>query len=158
MKGKYLFKIIYILIISILFLSCTKDKTPEELIHGNYFLEYASINGEDVTGFLINDSIKLTSLYAAKVEDLTPFQFYFAKNQGVEYIFQGGFTFINNSQLRISNKGWAGIPDSTILENIAFLPFSKQDKIVLNIETLNENQLVFNTLFSDKKYRYEFKE
>ena len=145
-------------IIITLFTSCNKEKKLIELISGGYTLEYASIDGEDVTALLLNDTVNLSSLLIAKNEDVgSPFFFYFNPIDDY-YAYAFVFSFLDENTLSIYNPYWGKQIPAFIDDNIAFLPFSKQEKIILNIETLSENQLIFNATYSDKTYKYEFKD
>jgi len=146
-----------VIIIS-LFTSCNKEKKLIELISGGYTLEYASIDGEDVTAILLNDTVNLSSLVIAKNEDVgSPFFFYFDPIDDY-YAYTSAFSFIDENTLKIYNREWGYFIPTFVDDNIAFLPFSKQEKIILNIETLSENQFVFNTTYLGKTYKYEFKD
>ena len=125
---------------------------------GAYSIEFASVNGEDVTSLLINDSVNLFRLYTAEVEDLHPFIYYFKPYNEKQYEFFSSFEFINDHKLYIDNISWNGASNEILDNNPAFLAFSKQEHLTLNIEILNENQLVFNTVYLDETYRYAFKE
>jgi len=158
MKKTFLAIIIYALGIIFIIISCKKEITREELLTGVYTLEYASVNGEDVTGLLINDSVNLFRLYTAEVEDLHPFHFYFHTYNENQFCYASYFEFLNDHKISIHRKYWEGTSIEMLDNNPAFLAFSKQDHLILNIEILTENQLVFNTVYLDKTYRYEFKE
>jgi hypothetical protein len=158
MKKIFLTMIIYTLGIVFITTSCKKEKTREELLKGDYSLKFASIDGEEVTGLLINDSVNLFRLYTAEVEDDHPFIFYFRPFNEKQYEFFSSFDFIDDIKLSIHNISWNGNSIVILDKNPAFLAFTKQDQLILNIETLTENQLIFNTVYLDKTYRYEFKE
>lgn len=142
----------------IIITACNKEKKLIELLEGGYTLVYASIDGEDVTALLLNDTVNLHSLLIAKNEEVgSPFFFYFDPIDDY-YAYTSSFTFEDKNTLTIYNHRWGLYIPDFVDDNIAFLPFSQQDKIILNIEILTENQLIFNTFYSDKKYRYEFKD
>ena len=145
-------------IIITLFTSCNKEKKLIELIGGGYTLEYASIDGEDVTALLLNDTVNLSSLVIAKNEEVgSPFFFYFDPIDDY-YAYSSAFSFVDENTLSIYNREWGYNIPAFVDDNIAFLPFSKQERIILNIETLSENQFSFNTIYLDKTYKYEFKD
>lgn len=145
-------------IIITLFTSCNKEKKLIELISGGYTLEYASIDGEDVTAHLLNDTVNLSSLLIAKNEEVgSPFFFYFDPIDDY-YSYAFAFSFLDENTLSIYNPYWGKEVPAFIDNNIAFLPFSKQERIILNIKTLSENQFFFNTTYLGKTYRYEFKD
>jgi len=147
----------YVIIIT-LFTSCNKEKKLIELIGGGYTLEYASIDGEDVTTLLLNDTVNLSSLVIAKSEEVgSPFFFYFNPIDDY-YAYTSAFSFVDENTLKIYNREWGYYIPAFVDDNIAFLPFSKQERIILNIEILSENQLSFNTIYLDKTYKYEFKD
>lgn len=143
-------------IVITLFTSCNKEKERIELLIGGYTLEYASIDGEDVTDILLNDTVNLHSLVIAKNEEVgSPFFFYFDPIEDY-YAYAFVFAFLDENTLSIYNPYWGKqIPDF-IDNNVAFLPFSKQEKIILNIEALSENQFVFSTNYLGNTYRYVF--
>jgi hypothetical protein len=163
MYQNYLFQKKLLLTLGILFIligsfSCNKEKKLIELISGGYTLEYASIDGEDVTALLLNDTVNLHSLVIAKSEEVgSPFFFYFDPIDDY-YAYAFVFSFLDENTLSIYNPYWGTHIPAFIDDNVAFLPFSKQEKIILNIETLSENQLSFNTIYLDKTYKYEFKD
>lgn len=145
-------------IIITLFTSCDKVYKQTQLIQGGYTLEYASIDGEDVTTLLLNDTVNLTSLLIAKNEDVgSPFFFYFHPIDDY-YAYSSAFSFEDENTLKIYNKEWGYSIPVFVDDNIAFFPFSKQEIIILKIETLSENQLCFSTIYLDKTYHYEFKD
>jgi hypothetical protein len=158
MKKTFLTMIVYTLGIVFIITSCKKEKTREELLKGDYSLKFASIDGEEVTGLLINDSVNLFRLYTAEVEDDHPFIFYFRPFNEKQYEFFSSFDFIDDIKLSIHNISWNGNSLVILDNNPAFLAFTKQEQLILNIETLTENQLIFNTVYLEKTYRYEFKE
>ena len=145
-------------IIITLFASCDKVYKQTQLIQGGYTLEYASIDGEDVTALLLNDTVNLHSLVIAKNEEVgSPFFFYFYPIDDY-YVYSSAFSFVDENTLTIYNRRWGLYIPEFVDDNNAFLPFSKQEKIILNIETLSENKFVFNTIYSGKKYKYDFKD
>lgn len=158
MKKTFLTMIIYTLGIVFIITSCKKEKTREELLKGDYSLKFASIDEEEVTGLLINDSVNLFRLYTAEVEDDHPFIFYFRLYNEKQYGYGSSFDFIDDHKISIRNIFWDGSSYEILDKNPAFLAFTKQDQLILNIETLTENQLIFNTVYLEKTYRYEFKE
>ena len=158
--NKLYFKILILtcVIVITLFTSCNKEKERIELLTGGYTLEFASIDGEDVTDILLNDTVKLHSLVISKNEEIgSPFFFYFRPIVDY-YVYTSAFSFVDENTLKIFNREWGYSIPAFVDDNIAFLPFSKQEKIILNIETLSENQFVFNTTYLGKTYRYEFKD
>ncbi|NPD46044.1 MULTISPECIES: hypothetical protein [unclassified Lentimicrobium] len=137
--------------------SCDKEENLIELIKGSYNIKYASVGGEDLTGYLINDSVSLTNLVVGQDGGSYLFYMYF-QSYDRHFVYSSRYSFLNDEKLSITNTtSESGMP-MIIYENIAFLPFSKQEKIVFNLEKLTENQLVLNTFYSGKTYRYEFEE
>lgn len=145
-------------IIITLFTSCNKEKKLIELLKGGYTLEYASIDGEDVTDFLLNDTVNLHSLVIGEEEDVLLFFLYFYPEADRNSYYSSTCSFINETSLSIYNKTIDEHLTSAVHNCSAFFPFSKQISFVLNIEVLTENQFTFSTVYSDKTYRYEFKE
>lgn len=145
-------------IVIVVFLSCEKEPTTVELLKGDYSLKYASVDGENITGYLISDSINMYRLFTAEIENTHPFIFYFRPYMESYYTYEFSFRLNGDKQIVIKRLGTTGSSNTTLEDNLAFLPFTKQDELTLNIETLTENQLSFNTFFREKKYRYEFKD
>jgi hypothetical protein len=153
---KKLFFILSIVILFLLFFSCRKEKKPTELILGQYNLTAVSIDGEDVLDLLINDSINMHTL--AIYEESHPFIFYISPDQGVVYIYLGHYKLLSNyTVLQIKTNSWGGAPDYFLNNNLAILPFSQQEIINSNIISLTESELIFETTYLEKNYRYAFK-
>lgn len=152
------FLILPCVIIIILFTSCNKEKERIELLMGGYTLEYASIDGEDVTSILLNDTVNLSSLVIGEEEGILLFFLYFYPKADRNSYYSSTCSFIDESRLSIYNKTIDEHLSSALHNNLAFSPFSKQVNFVLNIEVLTENQLIFNTTYLGKTYSYEFKD
>ena len=145
-------------IIITLFTSCNKEKKLIELIGGGYTLEYASIGGEDVTALLLNDTVNLSSLVIGEEEGVLLFFLYFYPKADRNSYYSSTCSFLDESRLSIYNKTIDEHLSFALHNNLAFSPFSKQVSFALNIEVLTENQLIFNTNYLGKTYRYEFKD
>ncbi|NPD84887.1 hypothetical protein HNS38_08970 [Lentimicrobium sp. L6] len=149
---------IYLFLFILLFTSCKKQPSTVDLLKGNYSLKYASIDGEDVTGYLTSDSVNMYRLFTAEIENTHPFIFYFRPYLESYYTHESSFQLIGNNKIVIKRLNSGEDSNASLNDNLAFIPFAKQDDLTLNIETLTENQLIFYTIYSGKTYRYDFKE
>jgi hypothetical protein len=150
--------ILALFIFAVLFSACNKEKQQIRLIKGGYKLEYASIDGEDVTALLLNDTVNLTQLIVGEEEGVLLFFIYFYPEADRNSYYTSTCSFVDETSLSIYNKTIGEDMTKALHNNLAFFPFSKQISFVLNIEELTEIQLTFNTIYSGKKYRYVFKD
>lgn len=145
-----------ILLINLGFISCEKEKKPENPINGIYKFNSLYINDLDITDMLINDTIIFKNISLSGNEGNYLLVLYFDLNGEKEFKYTSSYNLFSSS-IKVKYISWELAPESFVEHNIAIAPFSKQDVVFLDYSKPAEDILSLSTVFLDKKYNYEFK-
>ena len=147
--------VIVVFLINMGFISCDKEE-PVSPIIGDYQFVGLSIDNEDATDWLKNDTINLKGLSITGEKDYYHFIFRIYTNTGEYFVYNSRYK-LSGSSLKITLVQWERASDFFLETNQGIFPFSKQDVVYLDYSKPTENKLILTTKFSDKQYTYEFK-
>ena len=157
-----LIKIGAVLFVVLLLGSCKKyDEGPwisfrsaEKRLIGEYKLTKCTIDGEDVSSYLINDSVSF------EMEFRNDVGYYFnmfistgiyERNHNIYYI----WSFKNkNTEVSVFDKEVTY--DDYLCCVPPVIPFTDEESSMLEIKRLKNNELIYEINYANKNYRYEF--
>jgi len=145
----------FLFLMNLGFVSCEKEKKPENPINGTYKYKSLHINDLDNTNMLINDTIILKNISLSGTEGSSFLVLYFDLNGEKEFRYTSNYILLNSS-IKVNYISWELAPESFVEHNIAIAPFSKQDVVFLDYSKPTEEILSLSTVLFDKKYNYEF--
>ena len=147
--------VIVVFLINMGFISCDKEE-PVSPIIGDYQFVGLSIDNEDATDWLKNDTINLKGLSIAGEKGYYQFVLYIYTNTETDFIYNSRYK-LSGSSLKVTLVQWEHTSDLFLETNKGIFPFSKQDVVYLDYSKPAENKLILTTEFSEQKYTYEFK-